>query len=69
METPQIFARDLLLRAYEAVQQDKISITDEVSAVERLGHKALLVPNQELNLKITFPDDLKLAEMVLSARR
>jgi 2-C-methyl-D-erythritol 4-phosphate cytidylyltransferase len=68
METPQIFSRDLLIRAYEAVQENEISITDEVSAVERLGHKVLLVPNEELNLKITFPDDLKLAEMVLSAR-
>jgi 2-C-methyl-D-erythritol 4-phosphate cytidylyltransferase len=69
METPQIFARELLFRAYEAVRQSEVSITDEVSAVERLGHKVLLVPNEEINLKITFPDDLKLAEMVLSARR
>ncbi|MGZ5538279.1 MAG: 2-C-methyl-D-erythritol 4-phosphate cytidylyltransferase [Chthoniobacterales bacterium] len=68
METPQIFARDLLLRAYEAVRQNEIRITDEVSAVERLGHKVLLVPNEQINLKITFPDDLKLAEMILAAR-
>ena len=69
METPQIFAVDLLRRAYEAVKQNDLVITDEVSAVERLGHKVLLVPNEQINLKITFPDDLKLAEMILTGRR
>ncbi|MDQ6911367.1 MAG: 2-C-methyl-D-erythritol 4-phosphate cytidylyltransferase [Verrucomicrobiota bacterium] len=69
METPQIFAVDLLRRAYEAVKQNEIVITDEASAVERLGHKVLLVPNEQINLKITFPDDLKLAEMILTGRR
>ncbi len=68
METPQIFAVDLLRRAYEAVKQNEVVITDEVSAVERLGHKVMLVPNEQINLKITFPDDLKLAEMILKSR-
>ncbi len=69
METPQIFAVELLRRAYEAVKENGVAITDEVSAVERLGHKVLLVPNEQINLKITFPDDLKLAEMILNGRR
>jgi 2-C-methyl-D-erythritol 4-phosphate cytidylyltransferase len=69
METPQIFARDLLLRAYEQVRQNEVAITDEVSAVQRLGHKVLLVPNEHINLKITFPADLTLAELVLSRHR
>src|SRR3979411_2534832 len=54
METPQIFARDLLLRAYEDLRQNQVTITDEVSAVERLGHKVLVVPNEQSNFKITF---------------
>ena len=37
MQTPQIFARELLERAYSAVSAEKLSITDEVSAVEHLG--------------------------------
>ncbi|MFL6541470.1 MAG: 2-C-methyl-D-erythritol 4-phosphate cytidylyltransferase [Chthoniobacterales bacterium] len=45
METPQIFARDLLRRAYEFVEKNGLSITDDVSAVEQLKHKVLLVPN------------------------
>ena len=68
METPQIFARDLLRRAYDFVAQNQLTITDEVSAVEQLKHKILLVPNDEPNFKITYPADLQLAEFVLKQR-
>jgi 2-C-methyl-D-erythritol 4-phosphate cytidylyltransferase len=68
MQTPQIFSRDLLADAYDAVAANKLSITDEVSAVEHLGAKVLLVPNDQFNLKITFPRDLLLAESFLSQR-
>jgi 2-C-methyl-D-erythritol 4-phosphate cytidylyltransferase len=68
MQTPQIFSRDLLVNAYDAVAENKLSITDEVSAVEYLGAKVLLVPNDQFNLKVTFPRDLLLAELFLSQR-
>ena len=68
MQTPQVFSRDLLVEAYDAVAANKLSITDEVSAVEHLGAKVLLVPNDQFNLKITFPRDLLLAESFLSQR-
>jgi 2-C-methyl-D-erythritol 4-phosphate cytidylyltransferase len=68
MQTPQIFSRDLLVEAYDAVAAKKLSITDEVSAVEQLGAKVLLVPNDEFNLKITYPRDLLLAQSFLSRR-
>jgi 2-C-methyl-D-erythritol 4-phosphate cytidylyltransferase len=68
MQTPQIFSRDLLVDAYAAVAANKLSITDEVSAVKHLGAKVLLVPNDQFNLKITFPRDLLLAEFFLSQR-
>jgi 2-C-methyl-D-erythritol 4-phosphate cytidylyltransferase len=69
METPQIFARDLLVAAYESVAANKLSITDEVSALERLNHKVLLVPNESWNFKITYPADLPLAEFILKNRK
>ena len=69
MQTPQVFARQLLLDAYERVRADNLSITDEISAVEYIGHKAVLVPNEQYNFKITFPPDLALAELVLASRR
>jgi 2-C-methyl-D-erythritol 4-phosphate cytidylyltransferase len=68
MQTPQVFSRDLLVDAYAAVAANKLSITDEVSALEHLGAKVLLVPNDQFNLKITFPRDLLLAESFLSQR-
>ncbi len=69
METPQIFERELLLRAYRAVAEKHLAITDDVSAVELLEHKVVLVPNDQLNFKITYPADLALAEFVLTEGR
>ncbi len=43
-------------------------ITDEVSAVEHLGARVLLVPNEEFNVKITYPRDLLLAQSALTRR-
>ena len=68
MQTPQIFARDLLERAYAAVAEEKLSVTDEVSAVEHLGEKVLLVPNDDWNVKITYPRDLLLAQAAMARR-
>jgi 2-C-methyl-D-erythritol 4-phosphate cytidylyltransferase len=68
METPQIFERKLIEDAYRAVSAQNISVTDEVSAVERLGHKVVLVLNNDFNFKITYPRDLPLAELVLEQR-
>lgn len=61
METPQVFRRDLLLRAYEAVIRDGAHVTDEVSAVQHLGEPVFAVENAEPNPKITFPADIALA--------
>ncbi len=68
METPQIFARELLLRAYATVAAQNLTITDEVSAVELLQHKVALVPHESWNFKITYPADFPLAEFILSNR-
>ncbi len=69
MQTPQIFLRELLLEAYQRVTKKKLQITDEVSAVQNLGRKVMLVSHVEVNLKITYPTDLLLAEAVLARRR
>jgi 2-C-methyl-D-erythritol 4-phosphate cytidylyltransferase len=68
MQTPQIFGRDLLERAYAAVATSDLSITDEVSAVEHVGAKVVLMPNEEWNVKVTYPRDLLLAQSVLAQR-
>jgi len=68
MQTPQIFARDLIDKAYAAIAAENRSVTDEVSAVEQLGAKIVLLPNEEWNVKITYPRDLLLAQAVLARR-
>jgi 2-C-methyl-D-erythritol 4-phosphate cytidylyltransferase len=68
MQTPQVFERRLIEDAYRAVYAENVSVTDEVSAVERLGRKIILVPNKDSNFKITYPRDLDLAEFVLKQR-
>jgi 2-C-methyl-D-erythritol 4-phosphate cytidylyltransferase len=68
MQTPQIFERKLIEDAYRGVYAENVSVTDEVSAVERLGHKIALVLNEEFNFKITYPRDLPIAEFILRQR-
>jgi 2-C-methyl-D-erythritol 4-phosphate cytidylyltransferase len=68
MQTPQIFERELLERAYDAVAADGLVVTDEVSAVEHVGATVVLLPNDEWNVKITYPRDLLLAQAVLAQR-
>lgn len=68
MQTPQIFASGLILQAYAALMARNEMVTDEVSAVQKLGKRIFLLKNEDWNFKITFPHDLELAEHVLALR-
>jgi 2-C-methyl-D-erythritol 4-phosphate cytidylyltransferase len=68
MQTPQIFERKLLESAYGAVYAENILVTDEVSAVERLGYKVALVLDADFDFKITYPRDLPVADFILRDR-
>ncbi len=68
MQTPQVFASGLILQAYAALMARNEMVTDEVSAVQKLGKKIFLLKNEDWNFKITFPHDLELAEHVLALR-
>jgi len=59
VQTPQIFRRELLLRAYA---QPDLSSTDDAGLVERLGTTVVVVEGESRNLKITHADDLALAK-------
>lgn len=67
--TPQLFRIGLLHRALQAARVEGMLVTDEASAVERLGLTPRLVEGARDNLKITFPEDLALAEALLQAQR
>ena len=64
-QTPQVFARDLLVRAFAANHDP--THTDEAQLVEAVGHRVTVVPGSPINLKITSREDLRLAEQALKA--
>jgi 2-C-methyl-D-erythritol 4-phosphate cytidylyltransferase len=64
-QTPQMFRLGLL---QQALAQASDAVTDEASAVEALGHAPLLAPGELENFKITWPQDLALAERLLATR-
>ncbi|MGM0913427.1 MAG: 2-C-methyl-D-erythritol 4-phosphate cytidylyltransferase [Pseudomonadota bacterium] len=66
--TPQGFRYGVLARALRDAAAAGLAVTDEASAVEALGHSPRLVPGRRDNLKITHPEDLALAGMILAAQ-
>jgi 2-C-methyl-D-erythritol 4-phosphate cytidylyltransferase len=64
-QTPQMFRHALLLKALEGAS----AVTDEASAVEALGLRPRLVAADATNLKVTYPLDLHLAEIILRDRK
>jgi len=66
METPQVFSRDLICRAYERVMTRGRRITDDAQAVEQLGHPIALLENTHPNTKLTAPADLAWLEHLLT---
>lgn len=65
VQTPQVFDFDLLRGALKKAAEDGAEVTDDCSAVERLGMSVKTVEGDEWNLKVTTPFDLKLAEMLM----
>ena len=66
METPQVFRRELISRAYALVAARGIRITDDAQAVEELGHPVALLENDSPNPKLTTPADLPYLEFLLA---
>jgi 2-C-methyl-D-erythritol 4-phosphate cytidylyltransferase len=62
VQTPQVFRADIINEAYLRANDD---VTDDASLVEQLGYKVKLYPGSYDNIKITTPDDLALAEVLL----
>lgn len=68
VQTPQVFAADLLKAALQSAIADGATITDDCSAVERMGKEVHLTDGSEENIKITTPVDLAIAEAILQRR-
>lgn len=70
VQTPQIFSRELIVRAYARIEGkpvDEVTATDDAGLVELIGAPVATVAGELTNLKITRPDDLRLAEAIVAA--
>lgn len=65
VQTPQAFDFDLLRGALSQAEKDGAAVTDDCSAVERLGMKVRLVEGEEENFKVTTRQDLLLARAIV----
>jgi len=64
-QTPQAFAFSLIRTAHENARLEGFTGTDDAMLVERLGRKVRIIPGSRLNMKITTPEDLALAEGII----
>ncbi|TWR29064.1 2-C-methyl-D-erythritol 4-phosphate cytidylyltransferase [Mucilaginibacter pallidiroseus] len=66
VQTPQTFKAGLLKQAYEQPYSDYF--TDDASVVEQAGHTVHLIEGNYTNIKITFPEDIAIAELLLNKK-
>ncbi len=65
-QTPQTFRVELIRDAHQRALAEAIHATDDAALVEKIGGTVQIVPGKRRNFKITTPDDLRLAESLLS---
>jgi len=69
-QTPQVFRRELLVKAFDRANADGFVGTDESSLVERLEEvEIIVIPGSDRNIKITKPSDMELARFFLAEER
>ncbi len=67
VQTPQVFSYNLLAKAYKMFKTPEYSqkiVTDEANMIETLGEKVELILGNRMNMKITYPEDLKIAKAI-----
>ena len=68
-QTPQISTFSTLKRAIETALNNDVVITDEASALEYINEPVQVVMGRSDNIKITYPDDLELAKLILQSQQ
>ena len=63
--TPQLFSKEALKNAYNLNTEDLSKLTDEASLFDNLDEEVMIMKGSSENIKITFQEDLKLAENIL----
>lgn len=65
-QTPQVFRSDIIVQAHRQISQE---VTDDAAAVEALGYKVKVYMGSYENIKVTTPEELALAEIIMRERR
>ena len=65
-QTPQVFSRKLIMKAYCEAKKSNFKGTDDASLVERLGLPVAIVEGDRQNFKLTYPLDFKIAESLIN---
>ncbi|NLM44499.1 MAG: 2-C-methyl-D-erythritol 4-phosphate cytidylyltransferase [Clostridiales bacterium] len=68
-QTPQVFVKEIIVQAYEFCRTNKIKATDDSMLVEQLGFKVKIIEGSYDNIKITTPEDLAFAKLILESGR
>lgn len=68
IQTPQVFNFDLLLKAYQYARDQNLQVTDDSMIIEAFGKKVYITEGEYNNIKITTPEDLMIAEAILSMK-
>lgn len=66
VQTPQCFKYELIMDCHEKNQKSKAIVTDDTMLVEAYGHKVFLYEGSYMNMKITTPEDIFVAERMLN---
>lgn len=69
IQTPQVFRREIILRAHEQAAREDVMATDDAMVVERAGFSVYVVEGERTNLKVTVPEDFWLAELMIREKR
>jgi 2-C-methyl-D-erythritol 4-phosphate cytidylyltransferase len=69
IQTPQVFKREALRSALAGASDEELAAaTDDAWLIERSGGTVRLLPSEQLNLKVTTPEDLRIAELLIAVR-
>lgn len=66
MQTPQLLNKEVMRRAFAAIQKDKVAVTDDVSLAEHMNCQVKLVTGSYNNIKITTQEDLLFAQWIVT---
>lgn len=68
VQTPQVFRYNSIMKAYEKAMADKFYATDDSALIERLGGTVKIIMGSYDNIKVTTPEDIPVAEILLKKR-